>query len=230
MSSEGERPTDDMATTFLGRLQPDETEDLKEAARSRVYKRGSTLLNEGDTSDRVIVITRGRVKVAYFTEDGREVMLAVRGPGDLLGELSAFDSEPHSATAEAMEEVSALTVSHDSFSAWLRKHPRVALLLLEMLTQRLRDADVKRVEFTAYDTVGRVARRLLELSERFGEETEEGVRISLPLSQEELASWTGCSREAASKALQALRKRGLIETRRRAVTVLDPGGLARRAT
>jgi CRP-like cAMP-binding protein len=71
---------------------------------------------------------------------------------------------------------------------------------------------------------------LVELSERFGEETEDGLKISLPLSQEELASWTGCSREAASKALQALRKRGLVETRRRAVVVLDREGLARRAT
>ncbi|MEA2446669.1 MAG: family transcriptional regulator, cyclic receptor protein [Actinomycetota bacterium] len=215
---------------FLGRLEPDELKSLEEAGRRRTYRRGTTLLNEGDTSDRVIIVTSGRVKVSYYTEDGREVMLAVRGPGDLLGELSAFDGEPHSATAEAIEEVNTLTLSRDGFAEWLQKNARVALLLLEMLTTRLRDADVKRVEFTAYDTVGRVARRLVELSERFGEETGGGRLISLPLSQEELASWTGCSREAASKALQALRKRGLIETKRRAVTVLDPDGLRRRAT
>jgi CRP-like cAMP-binding protein len=215
---------------FLGSLEEQEVASLKEAGRSRVYRRGATLLNEGDTSDRVIIVTSGRVKVSYFTEDGREVMLAVRGPGDLLGELSAFDGEPHSATADAMEEVGTLTLSRSAFAEWLKQNPRVALLLLELLTRRLRDADLKRVEFTAYDTVGRVARRLVELSERFGEDTEDGVRISLPLSQEELASWTGCSREAASKALQALRKRGLVETRRRAVIVLDPEGLARRAT
>lgn len=215
---------------FLGRLQPDELESLESAARTRTHRRGTTLLNEGDTSDKVIIVTGGRVKVSYFTEDGREVMLAVRGAGDLLGELSAFDGEPHSATAEAMEEVTSWTLTRDVFAEWLQTKPRVALILLEMLSRRLRDADVKRVEFTAYDTVGRVARRLVELSERFGQETEEGVLISLPLSQEELASWTGCSREAASKALQALRKRKLIETKRRAVTVLDPEGLARRAT
>ena len=215
---------------FLGGLEPDERASLKEAGRTRVHRRGTTLLNEGDTSDRVIIVTKGRVKVSYFTEDGREVMLAVRGPGDLLGELSAFDGEPHSATADAMEEVETLTLSRTAFAEWLKQNPRVALSLLELLTRRLRDADLKRIEFTAYDTVGRVARRLLELSERFGEETDDGLKITLPLSQEELASWTGCSREAASKALQALRKRGLVETRRRAVVVLDREGLARRAT
>jgi CRP-like cAMP-binding protein len=222
--------TGDSSGGFLGGLQPDERAGLKEAGRTRVHRRGATLLNEGDTSDRVIIVTKGRVKVSYFTEDGREVMLAVREPGDLLGELSAFDGEPHSATADAMEEVETLTLSRDAFSEWLKQNPRVALSLLELLTRRLRDADLKRIEFTAYDTVGRVARRLVELSERFGEETEDGLKISLPLSQEELASWTGCSREAASKALQALRKRGLVETRRRAVVVLDREGLARRAT
>jgi CRP-like cAMP-binding protein len=215
---------------FLGRLDADELTSLRAAGRSKTYRRGSTLLHEGDTSDRVIIVTGGRTKVSYFTEDGREVMLAVRGPGDLLGELSAFDGEPHSATAEAMEEVTTLTLSRTAFATWLEEHPRVALSLLDLLSRRLRDADLKRVEFTAYDTVGRIARRLIELAERFGEKTEDGTRISLPLSQEELASWAGCSREAASKALQALRKRGLIETRRRAVTVLDPEGLARRAT
>jgi CRP-like cAMP-binding protein len=215
---------------FVGRLESSELAGLEAAGRRRAYKKGATLLTEGDTSDRVVVVTEGRVKVSYFTEDGREVMLAVRGAGDLLGELSAFDGEPHSATAEALEEVGTLTLSRAAFAKWLEEYPRVALLLLEMLTHRLRDADVKRVEFTAYDTVGRVARRLVELSDRFGEQSEDGTLISLPLSQEELASWTGCSREAASKALQALRKRGLIETRRRAVTVLDEEGLRRRAT
>jgi CRP-like cAMP-binding protein len=98
-----------------------------------------------------------------------------------------------------------------------------------MLSSRLRDADEKRVEFAAYDSVGRVARRLVEMAGRFGDPEGLGVRITLPLTQEELAGWTGSSREAVSKALQALRDRGLIETKRRAVTVLDLEGLTRRA-
>jgi CRP-like cAMP-binding protein len=98
-----------------------------------------------------------------------------------------------------------------------------------MLSSRLRDADEKRIEFSAYDSVGRVARRLVEMAARFGDPQDQGLRITLPLSQEELAGWTGSSREAVSKALQSLRSKGLIETERRAVTILDLPRLASRA-
>ena len=98
-----------------------------------------------------------------------------------------------------------------------------------MISKRLRDADRKRAEFAAYDTVGRVASRLLELADRFGESQENGIRISLPLTQEELAGWTGSSREAVSKALSSLRSLGCIETKRRGITILDIGRLRKRA-
>jgi len=98
-----------------------------------------------------------------------------------------------------------------------------------MLSSRLRDADRKRIEFGAYDTLGRLATRLLELVERFGEPTERGVRIALPLTQDELAGWIGSSREAVARALQALRARGYVETRRRTIVVLDLDALRRRA-
>lgn len=100
---------------------------------------------------------------------------------------------------------------------------------MRMLGRRLRDADRKRGEFTAQDSMGRVAARIVELAERFGESSETGVHIDLPISQEELAGWTGCSREAVSKALQAMRGLGWIETQRRSITALDIEALRRRA-
>lgn len=215
---------------FLEKLEPGELKDLKELARPRKWPRGTTLFNEGESSDRVVVITEGRIKVSYFTEDGKEVVLAVRGPGDILGELSAFDDEPRSATATALESVETLIVTADQFKDFLAQHGRVALEMLRDLTGKLRDADRKRVEFSAFDTVGRVARRVVELAEKYGRSTDEGLRIELPLSQEELAGWTGSSREAVAKALQTLRSRGLVETHRKAMTVLDLEGLKKRAT
>jgi CRP-like cAMP-binding protein len=100
---------------------------------------------------------------------------------------------------------------------------------MKMLSRRLRDADRKRAEFAAQDSMGRVAARIVELAERFGAPAEAGVRIDLPISQEELAGWTGCSREAVSKALQAMRRVGWIETQRRSITALDLDALRRRA-
>lgn len=215
---------------FFGALSVEEREQLTGEGRRRRFSRGSTLFNEGETSDRVVVLLTGRVKVSYFTEEGREVVLAVRSPGDVLGELSALDGEPRSATATAVEPVEALILTAGRFRDFLCGHPQVAVVLLEMLARRLRDADRKRVEFGAYDTVGRVARRLLELADRFGEPDQNGVRIALPLSQDELAGWVGASRKAVGNALGWLRERGLIETRRRGITIRDMTELRKRAT
>ncbi|MFP5353352.1 MAG: Crp/Fnr family transcriptional regulator [Actinomycetota bacterium] len=194
----------------------------------RRYPRGTTLMNEGDRSDRMVVIVAGLAKVSYFTAEGQEVLLAVRGPGDLLGELAALDGEPFSATVTALEDVDALIMTVDEFRTVLREQPEVGLCLFKSLSRKLRDADRKRVEFAAYDSVGRVASRLVELAETFGHDTLDGIRIGLPLTQEELAGWTGCSREAVAKALQSLRHKDLIETHRRGVTVRDLDGLRQR--
>jgi len=213
-----------------GSWSPDDIDALAARGRLHRYRRGAVLFNEGEEAGHVIVVRAGRVKVSSYTEDGKEIVLAVREPGELLAELSAIDGEPRSATATALETVETVLVPAAEFRDFLETRPGVAFALLEMVSRKLRDADRKRVEFGAYDTTGRVARRLVEMAERFGEESGDGVRITLPFSQQELAGWTGSSREAVSKSLHHLRARGLIETARRGITVLDLAGLRRRAT
>ena len=177
----------------------------------------------------MIVLLSGRAKVVSLSSAGREVIVAVRGPGDLLGELSAIDGEPRSATVTTLEAVEALLIPGSAFAAFLERRPRVALVILRMVAARLRYADAQQADFATHDVVGRVAHRLVELSERFGAPAAGRIEIELPLSQEELAAWTGASREAVSKALQLLRSLRIVETGRRHVTVLDPEALQRRA-
>jgi CRP/FNR family cyclic AMP-dependent transcriptional regulator len=215
---------------FLARLSEDDERDLSAHGRRRRYDAGATLFHEGEVTDRVVLLLGGRAKVSTVTEDGKEVMLGVRDPGDVLGEFSALDGQPTSANVIAMEPVEALVVDAAAFRTWLAGHPAAALVLLEMVLARLRDADRKRVEFSAHDTVGRVARRLYELAERFGVDRGGVVEIELPLTQDELAAWTGASRVGVSQALKALRDRGWVETRRRSITILDMDALKRRAT
>ena len=224
------------ATVSMGSLPPTESylseqdlADLCAAGRVRRHPRGGILVLEGSDPEEVLVLRRGRVKVSYETVDGREVLLAVRGPGAMLGELSAIDGEPRVATVSAIEDVEAVSVSVSQFHAFLRSHPDAAIALLRTLSRRLRESDRKRVEFASSDTVGRVARLLLDLADEHGEPDGGGVRITLPLSQQELAAWTASSREAVNKALRALRARGWVTTHRRAIVILDAGALQRRA-
>jgi CRP/FNR family transcriptional regulator, cyclic AMP receptor protein len=127
---------------------------------------------QGDRAERVFVIERGWVLITSVAPGGREIVLALRGPGDLIGAVEATVA-PSSAMTRALSDA------------------ETAMDLLRVLAARLRDADLKRLEFAALDTMGRVAWRLQELSERFGEQTAEGIEVELPLSQEQLASWCG---------------------------------------
>ena len=214
---------------FADILTADETKVLQSVGGIRQWRRGEVILREGERFDWVVVLRAGRVKVASNTASGSEVVLALRGPGALLGEVSAIDRAPVSATVTALEPVTALIVAHFEFERFLQANGRVAFELMRQLTVRLRDADRKRIEFGAFDTTGRVAARLVELAERFGTQTPEGLRIGLPLSQDELAGWTGSSREAVTKALRALRQEGWIKTGRMHVIVHDLDGLRSRA-
>lgn len=216
---------------FMARLDPADRDALTARGRQRRWPAGASLFLEGESCSTVVIVVSGRVKVFSLTEHGEEIVLAVRGPGALLGELSAVDGAPRNASVSALEPVVALVVPIAAFTDYLRQHGPAAIALLQLVTAKLRDSDRKRVEFAAYDIAARVARRLVELADRFGEPEPDGpgVRISVALSQDELAGWVGASREAVAKALRVLRSRGFVSTGRRTMTVLDLDGLRRRA-
>jgi CRP/FNR family cyclic AMP-dependent transcriptional regulator len=218
-----------MAETFLEALTPEEAADLRASGRERHYDANVALFHEGDDGGSVIVLLAGRAKLTVPSSSGREVIVAVRGPGDLLGELAALVEAPRSATVATIEPVDALIMAGSAFASFLERNSRVALVILRMVAERLLYADLQQAQFATHDVVGRVAHRLVELTERFGVESEEGIVLDVPLSQEELAGWTGASREAVNKALQVLRSLHMIETGRRRFTVRDAEGLRRLA-
>ncbi len=210
---------------FLASLTPAERGDLRAHGRQRRWPRGAVMCVEGEMAQWVAVLLSGIVKASRYTDDGREVVLGIQGAGTLVGEVEAADGKLRHATVHALEPVTALVVSHADFDDFLRTHNGAARLFLHALCERLRDADDKRAEYGACDTTRRVAYRLAELAARFGEPDDQGVRISIAITQDELASWAGSSREAASKALRVLRRRGWIETGRRTVVVRSPAAL-----
>lgn len=225
MRSEGTRTPHPSA--ILAALDEQQLRELLRQGRYERHEAGSTLLREGTTSATVVLLQDGRVKVTNVTEDGREALLAIRGPGDVLGELGALDGAPHSATVTAVDDVEALALPAPAFRALVERDGRLALRILRIVNDRLRDADRKRVEFGALDTSTRLALRLLELSRRYGRPTGDGTDLALPLTQDELAGWVGSSREAITKALRTFRDEGWIETGRRQITILDENALRR---
>jgi CRP-like cAMP-binding protein len=206
---------------FFDQLEPDAARALTSAGTVRTYRRGAALFHERQESDAVYVLRSGTVKIVTGTSAGKDAMLGIRGPGDLLGEVSAIDGRVRSAGAIALEACEAIAVPGSVFRSVLAAHPAAAIRVLEMLCERLRDADAKRSEHVALDTLARVVGRLVELADRFGQQTESGTVIDVALTQEDLAGWAGASREAVAKALQTLRDLGLVRTDRRRVVVVD---------
>ncbi len=213
-----------------GFLTGDEWHTLEAAGRRRRFKSRQRLFSEGEPGDHVLAIVSGRVKVSVLTRSGREILLAVKDPGDLVGELSVIDGRPRSATAIAIEPVEALVVTAPAFVEFVEGHPRIAVRLLRMLAAQIRDADRRSVDRDAGDITCRVARRLVDLAERLGEHRGSGVEITLLLGQDDLAAWVGASREATSRALAGLRAEGWLTTGRQRIVLTDVAALRRRAT
>jgi CRP-like cAMP-binding protein len=214
---------------FFDGLPEQAQADFRSAATLQRAPAGSTLFFEGQVPESVAIVLAGRLKVTSSAQSGKEVILGFRGPGDLVGEIGVIDRLPRSATVRSIDDTELLLIAASRFRELLARHPDAAWLVLEMLTERLRDADRKRLEFGAGDTVGRLAARIVEMGERYGEQTDAGTQIALPLSQEELADWIGSSREAVTKALQTLRECGWVTTGRRQITITDLGALRDRA-
>jgi CRP/FNR family cyclic AMP-dependent transcriptional regulator len=213
-----------------GFLPAEEWRALEAAGRPRRYRPRQRLFREGEPGDHVIAILRGRVKVSVQTRYGREILLAVKEPGDLVGELSAIDGRPRSATAVALEPVDALVVTAPAFVDFIEGHPRIAVRLLRALAAQIRDDDRRSVDRDTGDITCRVARRLVDLAERLGEHRGSGIEVTLVVGQDDLAAWVGATREATSRALGRLRAEGWLTTGRQRIVLIDLPALRRRAT
>lgn len=217
------------AGEFLTLLNDADRQDLEAIGRRQTAERGDVLLARGEVGDRVLVVETGRVKVSVTTSSGREVVLTFRGPGSLMGDQSLVDESPRSATVTAAEPVTVLVIAASAFRAYLASHPNVALAMLATLSGRLRESDRRLAEYSAADTLGRICARLVELCEQEGHDESLVVQITLPITQEELAGWTGASIEATAKALRQLRSLGWVATGRRSIEVTDLASLRGRA-
>ena len=214
---------------FLERLGPDAAAEFEALGARRRFPAGTTLFMEGDRAHEAFLLLRGEVKVSVVSVDGREVVLDVFEPGRLLGELSVVDGRPRSATLVALSPVEVLSVAAGPFNEFLDRHPAALRHLLVEVADRLRTRVRHQMEFGAGDALGRVCARLAELADRQAVSQGGPAAIRSPVSQTDLAAWTGLSREAVVKALRALRQLGWIESHGRDITITDLEQVRRRA-
>lgn len=190
--------------------------------------KGSVLFAEGDEGDHLYVIVEGKLKLGTSSGDGRENLLSILGPGEMFGELSLFDPGPRTSTATAVTDAKLLSLGQEKLIPWLAENPQVALQLLARLAQRLRRTNEAVGDLVFSDVPGRVAKALIDLGERFGKQTDEGLFVHHDLTQEELAQLVGASRETVNKALADFAGRNWLKLDGRAVLITDFERLSKR--
>ena len=190
--------------------------------------KGTILFAEGDGGDQLYVIAEGKLKRGTSSGDGRENLLSILGPGEMFGELSLFDPGPRTSTATAVTDAKLLSLGQEKLLPWLVENPKVSLQLLASLAQRLRRTNEAVGDLVFSDVPGRVAKALIDLGERFGKKTDEGLFVHHDLTQEELAQLVGASRETVNKALADFAGRNWLKLDGRAVLITDFERLSKR--
>jgi CRP/FNR family transcriptional regulator, cyclic AMP receptor protein len=210
---------------FWGLLTPSEQEVLSGLGRISVFPSGAVMCVEGEPTTHVFVLMSGWVKILSTTSDGREIVLALRGDGDIAGEVAGATTGHRNATVQAVDRVRALIVRYDKFSSFLDSSPDASRAYRRVVAQKWTDADTM-LRSRAVTTGGqRLAGLLLELAGRHGRGADGVIHLVMPLSQEELASLAGTSRATVTRALSNWRKRGFIRTGQRRVTIINLQGL-----
>jgi CRP/FNR family cyclic AMP-dependent transcriptional regulator len=218
-------------TPLLAGLSDEIIEAFVRRARQRRYPRGTIIFHKDDPGTQLYVIVSGAVKISIPSTEGKDLLLSILTSGESFGEMSLFDEEPRSATAEAMEDIVALTLGRADFLALIERYPALALRVIELLTRRLRATDLLAHDACLLDLPGRIARRLLELAETHGTgDLRRGpVELTLRLTQSELASLVGATRVATNRVLQRFQQRGIVSWDAHRFTLEKPAELRRLA-
>ncbi|MCX7750778.1 MAG: Crp/Fnr family transcriptional regulator [Candidatus Bipolaricaulota bacterium] len=205
---------------ILADLSPVSRVELEGVMRPVSLEAGTTVFQEGMPAFGLYLVCRGKIKLAKRTGRGHSQILKLLGPGEILGEKTMFDRECYTCYAKTLEPSLLMFIPREEFLSFLRRHPEVALRLLERLSRESKMYGERLVEITSRSARERVARALLELAQAFGEETPEGWDIGVELPRAELAEMAGVSTETAIRVLSEFRERGLVALPGRRIVIL----------
>ena len=213
---------------LLARLSEADRRALASHGHVRSYQAGAVIFREGDPGDSLHIVIEGSIRIAVLSPEGEEAAVALLGPGECFGDLALLDGRPRSASAIASQATRTLVVTRDVFMRWLSERPQAALALLETLSLRVRRTDEVLADFAFLDLPQRLAKRLLNLADTHPElrmEERHPGALCLRITQGELASMLGVSRESVNKQLNLFAREGWIALGRGSITITDPNAL-----
>lgn len=202
---------------LFSRLGEASLDAILRLTRRRRFRKDDVIFHEKEAGDSLFVILHGRVKVAIFGDDGKEVTLSILTDGDFFGELSLLDLEPRSATIVAEEDCELLSLQRDDFMRALELDPGMSASLIQVLAGRLRKANQQISTLALLDVYGRVARVIQELAEEEGKRLKDGRVVVRRPTHMDIAHRIGSSRETVTRMMRDLEENGHIETQGREI-------------
>lgn len=212
---------------IFNELTEEELERIYNLAITRKYKKNMIIFMEGETGEALHFIKAGKVKIFKTTADGKEQILHILQNGDIFAEVVLFDAGPYPATALVMEEAQIGLIRNADVENLIRQCPELALKILKVMSKRLRAAQGQIRDLALKDTYGRVASMLIKLAREHGAEIEQGIRINLSLSRQELANLIGTTRETVTRILSELKKSKIIDMDKQNIIITDVKGLSK---
>jgi len=206
-------------------LEGEQLEQIALRVNRRTFALGITLFHQDMPGTMMYMIESGSVRVISIGRTGQELTLNVLGPGEIFGELSLLDGQQRSATAITLAPAVVWLLSQVDLKEFMSKYPPVNQAMLKILVERVRTTARRLEAMTFQDVLGRLAFELLSLAERSGQPCEVGIEITIPLTQVDLATMVGATRESVNKAVSILRSKELIDVDGTRWFLQDPAGM-----
>jgi len=206
---------------FFQGMTEEEIQRILNNANERLYTRGTIIFSEEEETDGIYIITEGLIKVYKMSIDGREKTLAILSPGDILGEMALFDHSYRSATAEALETSTVNVIPRQDFERLLEEMPTLAIKIIRVLAERLRQADEEIKNLLFLNARSRVILNLVQLAEQHLQEKKTGTPMPFRLTHAEMANLVGVSRETVTRVISELQDEDLIRIEKRKLWIND---------
>ena len=199
-----------MRSEIFKSLQEVDVDAVLARATLRRVNRGAPILRRGEPNSGMVIVMSGRVRVSIVSEDGKEVTLSVLGQGEVLGEMSLLDGDASSADVTAQEDCALLVIERSQFLSLLRENSGLCLHFLALLSRRLRRANAAIEDIALLDLPTRLGRLLIKLAKDYGVPVRTGVRIEVKLSQKDLGTLVGASREKVNRQIREWEQDGVL--------------------
>ncbi|WP_455220481.1 Crp/Fnr family transcriptional regulator [Kaarinaea lacus] len=209
-----------LSESFLfNELSKNELDGIVDFIKIRAAKSREIIVRKSDPGKEMFFIVDGKVSLSTVSEDGKELTFGILGKGDMFGEISLFDNGDRTATVTAVEPTELLILEQQHLIPFIKENPDIAIKLLRAMAFRLRNTDLLFEDAMFRHLPGRLAKKILSLADSFGQDTNDGIRISVKLSQNDIGKMSGASRESVNKQMRVWEEEGLIHFDKGYITI-----------